>query len=602
MNSIPPTETYVELSTCDENNYKSNDDDDDDDDDDLSASHLKDDQDHFFSIHYERLLTESDVDNLKDLFSKALTLNKEYKDIGLIQWLRTPSNNKDTIWRDDSSQVQLKDLHVREPLVTLWPTVNKTSVKRPFTDLQDNLFQVMNAYKDLMYTGQTFENESEIRRLYVLHSLNHVIKNRSRVLKNNIRLAMAAKEGRDLGDIRDQGLTRPKVLILVPFRHSALKIVSSMISILVTPGKGEVANRRKFFKLYGEDKESKPPDYKPDSYHQLFSGNIDDCFRIGLSVKKNRLKLFTQFYSSDIIIASPLGLRTIIGSEGEKQRDYDFLSSLEMVIVDQTDIFLMQNWDHLLDVFKHLHLLPFDGHGVDFSRIHEWSLNCWSQYYSQLIMISSFPTPEINSLITSHSRNYEGQVRVHSASWKGSICQILKRVPHVFHNLKCTNHLELPDVRFQYFIETVLPQLSASNINHVCIFIQSYFDFVRVRNFMKREEYSFCHISEYTKSSSVSRSRSFFAQGNKKFLLVTERFHFFRRYHIKGIHHLVFYSLPNYCEFYSELVNQMECVDDNKVLALYSRYDALSIQRIIGTSRAPELISSTEPLHTISFN
>lgn len=64
-------------------------------------------------------------------------------------------------------------------------------------------------------------------------------------------------------------------------------------------------------------------------------------------MKKNCLKLFTQFYSSDIIIASPLGLRTIIGCEGEKQRDYDFLSSLEMIIIDKTDVFLMQNWDHL---------------------------------------------------------------------------------------------------------------------------------------------------------------------------------------------------------------------------------------------------------------
>lgn len=55
-----------------QNGYK-----DDDDDDDLSASNVKDDQDHFFSIHYKRLLTESDVDDLKDLFSKTLTLNKE---------------------------------------------------------------------------------------------------------------------------------------------------------------------------------------------------------------------------------------------------------------------------------------------------------------------------------------------------------------------------------------------------------------------------------------------------------------------------------------------------------------------------------------------
>ena len=69
---------------------------------------------------------------------------------------------------------------------------------------------------------------------------------------------------------------------------------------------------------------------------------------VGVAILQRSIRLYAPFYSSDILIASPLGLRTIIGGEGEKKRDFDFLSSIELLIIDQADIYLMQNWEHVL--------------------------------------------------------------------------------------------------------------------------------------------------------------------------------------------------------------------------------------------------------------
>ena len=69
-----------------------------------------------------------------------------------------------------------------------------------------------------------------------------------------------------------------------------------------------------------------------------------------------------------------MGLRVKIGGEGEKDRDMDFLASIEMLIMDQADVFIMQNWSHVLHIFEHLHLTPSQDRGIDFSRIRMWSL------------------------------------------------------------------------------------------------------------------------------------------------------------------------------------------------------------------------------------
>ena len=65
-----------------------------------------------------------------------------------------------------------------------------------------------------------------------------------------------------------------------------------------------------------EDKlESAPPGTYPADHVDMFKGNIDDSFRVGIKVTRKSVKLFSDFYQCDIILASPLGLRMSIEKE-----------------------------------------------------------------------------------------------------------------------------------------------------------------------------------------------------------------------------------------------------------------------------------------------
>jgi len=69
------------------------------------------------------------------------------------------------------------------------------------------------------------------------------------------------------------------------------------------------------------------------------------------------------------------------------------------------------------------------------------------------------------------------------------------------------------------------------------------------------------------------------------------------RYRIRGILNLVFYGPPDHAQFYSELLTFPfidEGVDPSDVSCqlLYSKYDAMALERIVGSRTVGSLIDN----------
>ncbi|KAI9563344.1 hypothetical protein GHT06_010805 [Daphnia sinensis] len=492
--------------------------------------------------------------------------------------------------------------------------------KRPLSDgstqtaeellspLQHELFNLANEYRDIYYPEMNHLNIDEIRTVYCLHSLNHVMKSRDKVLLHNAKLKKYKENGQSTDDVefRDQGLVRPRVLIIAPLRNSAVKIVEKLASLLL-PAKGQIINKDRFYKEFGEekdeeDKKENKKSYKPEDYEAVFTGNTDDSFRIGISVAKRTLKLYAGFYKADILIASPLGARTLLAD------DFDFLCSIEVLVIDQTDILYMQNWDHVLHIFQHLHLQPREQHDTDLSRVRLWALNGYSPHYRQNLIFSSVALPEAAALFSRRGTNFAGKVRVENVVLPSAttVCRVLVQLPQAFHRFPTPTAAQSADDRFHFFTKKILPQYRDQLMSNTLIYIPSYYDYVRLRNHLHKEEYNFGQACEYTPDGKLAQVRNRFFLGKKRLLLYTERLHFYRRLTMKGIHHIVFYQLPTFPNFYPELCNLLQDAFQNPkyrgdgsqtCTVLYSTYDAQRLAAIVGSQRAAEMLTSDRPVH-----
>jgi U3 small nucleolar RNA-associated protein 25 len=86
-----------------------------------------------------------------------------------------------------------------------------------------------------------------------------------------------------------------------------------------------------------------------------------------------------------------------------------------------------------------------------------------------------------------------------SATYRGCLAKVLLPLRQVFERVTATSPAAAADERFDHFAEKVMPKLTAAaSGGHVLIFIPSYHDYVRVRNFMKARALQFTSCCECT--------------------------------------------------------------------------------------------------------
>ena len=468
--------------------------------------------------------------------------------------------------------------------------------------MMDKTCELIFRYEDVCFPSRTCENAHALRQVACIHTLNHLLKTRDRIIKNNGWLSKNSSEA-DI-EVRDQGFTRPKALILLPTRQACVRYADILIS-LYNPEQQE--NKKRF-----QDSFSSPAgdlaDNKPDDFRELFEGNDDDLFRLGIKFTRKTVKFFSKFYNSDIILASPLGLRMAMGKGENKTADYDFLSSIEILLLDQADALYMQNWEHVEFIIDHMGLQPREAHGCDFSRVRHWYLDGNAKFVRQTIALSSYNFAQLNQLFTSSMSNFAGKHKM-AQETEGMIAQLSIMPKQTFSRFRFGNVKNEPDERFKYFTQAVLPKAtqetkSSTDQLGLLVFVPAYADFLRVRNYMAAapdlQDVSFGAISEYTPVKDVARARTHFLSGRHSILLYTERVHHFRRYHLKGAKRIVMYALPETPTFYKELVEGFlssslavgkVSLRELDVKVLFSRLDVLKIERTVGSERYQSLLN-----------
>ena len=482
-------------------------------------------------------------------------------------------------------QVNYNDSEIRMTLmkIYLFHILNHLLKRKEEIELNDNIDKIINTTiitdNQKLNKELFISHENEFLKEYYTKHVNPKTKlddsftNKDFItyhkeIKNNYENI----ENKDDINIKDQGFTSPKVLILVPYKKHAKIIMEQIVKLFSNDNWKGITNKKKFMDEYSE------------------FDSMDDCFRLGIQICffENKMKLYTPFDESDIIIASPLGLK--LAKPGDKDKSfknskvYDFLSSIEIFLMDFSEVFIYQNLEHLNEILSFLNKQPKNNQNiVDINRIKDNYANNYGEYLRQNIIISQFKCLDIDVAINDICKNINGKILL-DGPYENQIDLIKNEFAEKYKFLNSSNYeiryefkilrdfkdKEDFEEKFNYFTKNIWQNLYESFEKHTIIFVASTFDYMILKSFFKKKSKSVCFISEDTDKRDWQRNRLFFEQGKYKFLLYDERAHFYKKINLKFAKNIFFYSLPEDPKIFNEMIHLIDPVNYNQNLEKYN--------------------------------
>eukprot|EP00792_Barthelona_sp_PAP020_P014085 TRINITY_DN9716_c0_g1_i1.p1 TRINITY_DN9716_c0_g1~~TRINITY_DN9716_c0_g1_i1.p1 ORF type:complete len:594 (+),score=179.24 TRINITY_DN9716_c0_g1_i1:59-1840(+) len=506
--------------------------------------------------------------------------------------------------------------------------INRKLLKKNQTEfsLRQKYFQSwLNSYHDVLMIDPNFDHQKSYKLNISIHITNMILKQTRLVARNtaminkykafkkqeqfsqkidDIYTSTDATDNLDLSKIelpddfnpeseilRDQGFTRPTVLILAPTKKHGADWVQLFIKLF--PNIESVGELKKFKSRFVVEQ---PPRMasKSDDFQYYFNEPDDDNFMIGISLHKKKLYLFSNYDNSDMLIASPVKMKQYL------DENPDILSSIQLVTVDLADFIEMQNWDHLISCFDKLSVRPDRiREGAKILRLRHYFIQENEQLMScfrQNIILSSFQFPKLLSLFKTYCRSHVGQIRTRTL---GNNCT--QYLPagcslHLHRLSKVDTVKESLEKRVDYLKDELLLPLGNTPQIKILLVVSTRVEFLMVKKMLDSIEANYLFLSEYWDRTERQSAWSRFTDLEVQILLISERYYFYHREKLRKFHSIVQVAPLQNPFLQQQLFESLSNSKSNspKITILFTKYERLCLDRIIGYKETQALLNSVE--------